>query len=68
MSRDELRRIDLFDGLTDAQLDEWAAVTEIRDAADGELLLEQGVASPGPLLLFEGTTKSTQTHDGRPSR
>ena len=33
---DELRRIDLFDGLTDEQLEEWAAVTPtIRDVEDG---------------------------------
>ena len=64
-TRDELKRIDLFDGLTDSQLDEWAAATEIRAAEDDELLLAQGVSSPGPLLLFEGTTKSNQTHDGR---
>ena len=40
-------------------------MTEIRDAADDEQLLAQGITSPGPLLLFEGQTKSTQTHDGR---
>jgi signal transduction histidine kinase len=62
--RDELRRIDLFDGLSDEALDEFAAVTEIRDAADDEQLLEQGVLSPGPLLLFDGRTKATQVFNG----
>jgi signal transduction histidine kinase len=52
---DELRTIDLFDGLSDEQLAEWAAVTEPRDVPAGEILLEQGVDSPGPLLLFAGT-------------
>ena len=64
-TRDELKRLDLFDGLSDEQLDEWAAVTDIRDAADDEVLLAQGVDSPGPLLLFDGKTKNHQTFDGR---
>ncbi|MDA0141995.1 ATP-binding protein [Solirubrobacter deserti] len=55
---DELRRMDLFDGLTDEELAEWAAITPpIREAEEGEVLLEQGVDSPGPLLLFGGTTR-----------
>jgi signal transduction histidine kinase len=61
---DQLKRLDLFDGLSDEQLEEWAAVTEIRDAADDELLLAQGVESPGPLLLFDGRTKATQVFNG----
>jgi signal transduction histidine kinase len=61
----ELRRIDLFDGLTDEQLAEWAAITPpIRTVPDGEVLLEQG-ASPGPLLLFDGTTRAFQQSNGR---
>ena len=56
--------MDLFEGLTDEQLDAWAAVTEIQDAADGRLMLEQG-GSPGPLLLFEGHTKGYIEQDGR---
>jgi signal transduction histidine kinase len=62
--RDELRRMDLFEGLTDEQLDAWAAVIDIRDAADGEILLEQG-SSPGPLLLFSGHTRGYITSDGK---
>jgi len=55
---EELRRIDLFDGLTDEELAEWAAITPpIRDVEEGDVLLEQGVDSPGPLLLFDGTTR-----------
>lgn len=63
--RDELRRIDLFEGLDDAALDEFAAITEIREVADGERLLGQGVPSPGPLLLFKGATRGVQEIDGR---
>jgi hypothetical protein len=37
---DELRRLDLFDGLTDEQLEEWAAVTPpIRHVEEGEVIL-----------------------------
>lgn len=61
---DQLKRLDLFEGLTDDELAEWAAVTEIRDAKDDEQLLVQGVESPGPLLLFEGKTKGTQVFNG----
>ncbi|HWK30323.1 MAG TPA: ATP-binding protein [Solirubrobacter sp.] len=63
--RDELRRIDLFADLDDAALDDFAAITEIRDVPDGERLLTQGVESPGPLLLFEGTTRAFQEVEGR---
>lgn len=55
---EELRRIDLFDGLSDEALAEWAEATPaIREVGEGELLLEQGVDSPGTLLLFDGSTR-----------
>ena len=62
---DDLRRVDLFDELTDAELELWAAVAEPRDAEDGETLFEQGVLSPGVILLFDGTTSAYQKVDGR---
>ena len=56
---DELRRIDLFDGLSDEALAEFAAITPpIREAEEGDVLLEQGVDSPGPLMVFDGSTRS----------
>ena len=54
----ELKRIDLFEGLSDAELEEWSAITDIRETDEDELLLAQGVESPGPLLLFEAHTMS----------
>ncbi|HET6547704.1 MAG TPA: ATP-binding protein [Solirubrobacter sp.] len=60
---DELRRIDLFDGLSDEQLAPWAEVVEIREAAAGDVLLEEGVDSPGPLLLFDGTAATRQANE-----
>jgi signal transduction histidine kinase len=62
--QEELRRMDLFEELSDERLDAWAEVVEIRDAADGDVLLEQG-SSPGPLLLFTGRTRAFMTVDGR---
>ncbi len=60
VSVEDLRRLDLFAELTDEQVAEWAAITpDIRTAEDGEVLLKQGVDSPGPLLLFDGTTRGT---------
>lgn len=55
---EELRRIDLFDELSDEALAEWAAATPpIQEVGEGEILLEQGVDSPGTLLLFDGATR-----------
>ena len=62
---DDLRRVDLFDELTDAELEQWAAVAEPRDAEDEEVLLEQGVLSPGLLLLFDGNVNARMNVDGR---
>jgi signal transduction histidine kinase len=62
---DELRRFDLFEDLSDEELERWAALTEIREASDGERLLTRGELSPGPLLLFEGSTNAYQEVDGR---
>jgi signal transduction histidine kinase len=63
---DDLRRVDLFDGLTDEELQLWADAAQPRDVEDGEALFEQGVLSPGVILLFDGTTSAYQTTvDGR---
>jgi signal transduction histidine kinase len=61
--QDELRRMDLFDGLSEEQLDAWVDVIDIRDYADGDRMLTQG-ESPGPLLLFSGTTRGYHEADG----
>ncbi len=61
---EDLRSVDLFEDLTDAELEQWAAVAQPRDVEDGELLLEQGVRSPGLLLLFEGDVNTQVSVDG----
>jgi signal transduction histidine kinase len=60
---DELRRIDLFEGLSDEQLAEWAALVEIREVGADTVLLEEKVDSPGPLLLFDGTVTTRQHNE-----
>jgi signal transduction histidine kinase len=57
----ELSRIDLFEGLSDSELAAWEV--EIRDVPAGEVILEQGIDSPGLLLLFDGTVATRQGND-----
>jgi signal transduction histidine kinase len=54
----DLRPVDLFDDLADEELEEWAAVAQIREVADGELVAEQGQAPIGVILLLEGTMQT----------
>ena len=51
----QLRRFDLFDGLGDAELEDWTAATTLHDADGGERLLEQNAVDGGVMLLLEGT-------------
>ena len=65
MTIDELRRIDLFDGIDDAELDRWRAAAEDRTFKEGERVIEQGVAPRGLWLLLEGNLESKFVLDGR---
>jgi len=51
----DLRPVDLFDDLDDAELAEWAAVAKPYDHAAGSVISEQGTAPEGVILLLEGT-------------
>ena len=57
LTLDDLRPVDLFDDLADAELAEWAAVAKPRDAAPGEVIAEQGSATAG-ILLLDGTAEA----------
>jgi signal transduction histidine kinase len=57
----ELRRIDLFEGLSDSELAAWEVA--IREVPKGEVIIEQGADSPGLLLLFDGTVATRQGND-----
>lgn len=67
-SVEELRAIDLFDGLGDEQLGTWAAAAEMRTVEDGEVLVEQDAPSEGLWLLLEGEVESLVVADGRSER
>ncbi len=54
----DLREIDLFEDLDDAQLGEWLAVARTLEAAPGEILIEQGATSRGLMLLLDGSARS----------
>jgi signal transduction histidine kinase len=54
----ELRRVDLFDDLTDAELAEWIPVTHVRDLPAGFIVAEQGTPVPGVELLLEGSIQT----------
>jgi signal transduction histidine kinase len=54
---DDLRRFDLFDGLDDAQLEQWRAVTIAFHVAAGEVIAEEETSARGLLLLLEGSTR-----------
>jgi signal transduction histidine kinase len=62
----QLRPIDLFTELSDAELEEWAAVSEPFTVEAGGLVLEQAERVPGIVLLFEGTMRTLVVDDGRP--
>jgi signal transduction histidine kinase len=51
----DLRPVDLFDDLDDAELAEWAAVARPYDHAAGSVISEQGSDPEGVILLLEGT-------------
>jgi signal transduction histidine kinase len=61
----DLRAIDLFDDLDDAQLAEWAAAAQAFDAAPGKVLVEQGQSVRGVLLLLDGTAEALLVDGGR---
>jgi signal transduction histidine kinase len=61
---DELRRIDLFDELSDEQLAEWVAVAVPLSVAAGEVIAEPG-GSRGAQLLLEGESDALIVNHGR---
>ncbi|QEC48005.1 hypothetical protein FSW04_10775 [Baekduia soli] len=61
----DLRRIDLFDGLDDAELADWVAVATVREIAVGDEVAEQGVTPAGVQLLLEGTVQTFVVNQGR---
>jgi signal transduction histidine kinase len=54
----ELRNVDLFDDLEDAELAEWVAVASPESLAPGDVIFEQGAEPPGLKLLLEGEAQT----------
>jgi signal transduction histidine kinase len=50
----DLRRFDLFDDLSDDELEEWISATREHDAAPGAVIAEQDQPVPGLVLLLDG--------------
>jgi signal transduction histidine kinase len=61
----DLRPVDLFDDIDDAQLAEWAAVAQRQRFEPGELLAEQGFEVKGLSCLLEGEARTLLVHEGR---
>lgn len=61
----ELRGVDLFDDLDDAQLAEWVAVTRTYRVEAGGVIAEQGEEPSGLQLLLEGEAQALLIDQGR---
>ena len=57
----ELRPIDLFDGLSDAELGDVAAVATIREHAPGETIADHRTGEQAVYLLLDGTGEALNT-------
>lgn len=64
-SLDELRRIDLFDGLDDEALAMWADAATIKQLDAGQVIVEQDEPSRGLWVLLDGTVETLVLADGR---
>ncbi len=62
----DLRAIDLFDDLTDEELEPWLEVVTCRKAEPGEILEEQGDPPSGLQLLLTGTARTYLLDGDRP--
>jgi signal transduction histidine kinase len=61
---EELRSVDLFDGIDDEQLGEWLAVAQPHEVGPGELIVEEQDHVPGLILLLEGQALTVMTNRG----
>jgi CRP-like cAMP-binding protein len=65
VTTEELRTVDLFDDLDDAELAEWVAVARARHLEPGEVIVEQGDQPDGLQLLLEGEAQALMFDHGR---
>jgi len=62
---DDLRRIDLFDDLDDAELERWRSATQAFNVPADEIVAEQDASARGLLLLLEGRVRMYRVVDER---
>jgi signal transduction histidine kinase len=65
LTLEDLRRIDLFDGLDDAELESWRAATQAFDVPAEEVVAEEEASPRGLLLLLEGRIRLYKVVEGR---
>ncbi|HEY4281245.1 MAG TPA: ATP-binding protein [Conexibacter sp.] len=66
LTLDELRSVDLFEGLSDEELQPWLDAAQLRMVADGTVVAEAGTSSTGLHLLLDGKISvMTVTEDDR---
>jgi signal transduction histidine kinase len=65
VTRADLRRIDLFGDLDDAQLDEWVAAARELRVPQGAVVAEHGTAPLGLLLLLDGVVQAVMLDQDR---
>lgn len=61
----ELRGVDLFDELSDADLEQWASAAVVRELAAGDILVEQGDDPKHFYLLLDGVMQALIVENGR---
>jgi signal transduction histidine kinase len=64
----ELRAVDLFDDLDDAELAEWASLARPSSVAPGDVIAEQGEEPADLMLLLEGEAQAVMLNQGRSER
>jgi signal transduction histidine kinase len=65
-SVEQLRGVDLFEGLSEEELERWAQVAELREVEPGEPVTEQGVLMPTFHLVLDGELEAFSVdEDGR---
>jgi signal transduction histidine kinase len=62
---EELRSVDLFEGLEDSELADWVAVARPYHLGPGEVIHEQGDDPKGLQLLLEGEAQALMLENGR---
>jgi len=66
ITKEDIRRFDLFEDLSDAELDVWAAACEPAEVKAGEIVIEHDQPPKGFLLLLEGRMQTFIVPDGKP--